>query len=224
MFRCPNSLVAQQDGSVRSAPTLASPPLNGGRPTTSSYRMAPMLHRSAFASYLWYCRDGTHSIHSRPQESSTTAHRSQLMRTQVCSRRLALKLQMRWATSSGARHGGPASCSGCQCNASCRPDLKDLGRHVEGRPAQRLSQALRLQRTGEAEVADLQHRARAGAAEEQVLRLQVPLRTRPLRRVRGPPGYASTEGLQSVARCKAGAIESFDILVGSHWSADMRQQ
>ena len=56
--------------------------------------------------------------------------------------------------------------------------LQDLGRHVKRRPAQRLSQALRLQRAGEAEVADLEHRAGAGAAQQQVLRLQVPLRAR----------------------------------------------
>lgn len=53
--------------------------------------------------------------------------------------------------------------------------LQDFGRHVERRAAQRLRQALRLQRARKAEVRDLEHRRRGGVQQEEILRLQVAL-------------------------------------------------
>ena len=50
---------------------------------------------------------------------------------------------------------------------------QDLGGHVQGRSTHRGRHVLRLQRSGEAEVGDLQHRVVGGVAEEDVLGLQV---------------------------------------------------
>jgi hypothetical protein len=55
-------------------------------------------------------------------------------------------------------------------------ELQDLRRHVEGGPAQGLGQPLRLQAARKAEVCNLEQRASFGGGQEEVLRLQVPLR------------------------------------------------
>ena len=55
-------------------------------------------------------------------------------------------------------------------------ELQNLRGHVQGRPAQGLCQALWLQASCKAEICNLQQRARFGRGQQEVLRLQVPLR------------------------------------------------